>query len=297
LAATTIQRHFERPGPLDPRYRMIDHLAPKFRSTSLAHAAVHEPRAAFLLNRFSDQLPILYATPSAQFVLSCDSDESVGRSFFEYIDEPYLLGTVNAISRAKENDSIAYLRVLWKPLLDQSTSEEEEEEEEMPHEYEGEDEEESQHDLSHSRSHQQTSLPPVLDRYEVECLVSASSDGLIVVVRRAPPIEGLAPHVRPPGVFASPWASSPLAPYTMTPPPPSPVDAQSQFDEAVQENIPHIPGPTNQEVMNSIRDVTVFAWSISMLNDDVSQDNAANMVDGEVYPEEENARATPEEDR
>ena len=119
---------------------MIDHLAPKFRSTSIARAAAHEPRAAFLLNRFSDTLPVLYATHAAQFVLSCDPEGAVGRSFYEYIDEGYLLGAVNAIERAKENDSIAYLRLLWKTVLDDG-GEIEDEDEDME-----EDEEEEEED-------------------------------------------------------------------------------------------------------------------------------------------------------
>jgi hypothetical protein len=260
---------------------MIDHLAPKFRSTSLARSAVHEPRAAFLLNRFSDTLPVLYATHAAQFVLSCEPDEAVGRSFYEYIDEGYLFGAVNAIERAKENDSIAYLRLLWKTSI-----EEPDQGEEMIQHY---DEIELRPSRAGSRSHthQHPSHPPSIDRFEVECLVSASSDGLIVVIRRAPPIEGLAPHVRPPGIFASPWASSPLAPYAMSPPPPPTMEAGPSRHGEILENIPPVPGPSNQDVMNSIRDVSVFAWSIARLNDNVSQVNANNKDDEGTYPEEE----------
>lgn len=267
---------------------MIDHLAPKFRCTSLAHAAVHEPRAAFLLNRFSDTLPILYATHAAQFVLSCNPDEAVGRSFYEFIDEAYLNGAVNAIERAKENDSIAYLRLLWKEKL---------EDEDIADEFDEDEEEEEEVEESHGdqrlQSHQHPPSQPIPERFEVECLVSASSDGLIVVVRRAPPIEGQLPHVRPPGVFASPWATSPLAPYTMTPPPSSPIETSSPTRE-VPEAIPALPGPSNLAVMNSIRDVSVFVWSIAMLNDDVSHDNVSNMVDTEIYPNEGNVRAPDE---
>jgi hypothetical protein len=271
---------------------MIDHLAPKFRSTSLARAAAHEPRAAFLLNRFSETLPILYATHAAQFVLSCNPDEAVGRSFYEFIDEGYLLGAVNAIERAKENDSIAYLRLLWKEKLedmeedeDMDDNDEEEEEEEV---------EEGSHTGQQPQSQQQPPPLPIPERFEVECLVSASSDGLIVVVRRAPPIEGQLPHVRPPGVFATPWATSPLPPYRMTPPPPSPVEAGSPTREVLEVN-PALPAPSSQAVMNSIRDVSVFAWSIAMLNDHVSHDNASNLVDGQVHPNENNVRAPDEE--
>lgn len=300
-AAPTIQRHFERPGPLDPRYQMIDHLAPKFRSTSIARSAAHEPRAAFLLNRFSDTLPILYATHAAQFVLSCDPENAVGRSFYEYIDEGYLLGAVNAIERAKENDSIAYLRLLWKTVQDDGGEIEDEDMEDEENDEDADAEVQHTHTSSHSApSYPQNAQHRRDNRYEVECLVSASSDGLIVVVRRAPPIDGLSPLQRPPGIFASPWATSPLAPYSMTPPPPSPIDARpasrENLPEPIPENIPAPPGPSDQDVMNSIRDVSVFVWSIASLNDAVSQDVASTMVDGEIYDEEENMRL-PEEDR
>lgn len=292
-AAPTIQKHFERPGPLDPRYQMIDHLAPKFSSHSLAHAAVHEPRAAFLLNRFSEKLPILYATHAAQLVLHCDPDEAVGLSFYEYIDEAYLLGAVNAIERAKENDSIAYMRLLWKTRIDPIRADEDDdildEFDEDEDNDDDDDEDESQPAETHppTQAHHQPSQPTISDRFEVECLLSASSDGLIVVIRRAPPIEGLGPNARPPGIFASPWATSPLPPYSMTPPPPSPVEPNPPIVREAPENTT-LPGPSDQDVMNSIRDVSVFAWSIASLNDNVSNDNLSDIAHGEVYSEEEN---------
>lgn len=270
---------------------MIDHLAPKFRSTSLARAAVHEPRAAFLLNRFSDTLPILYATHATQFVLSCNPDEAVGRSFYEFIDDVYLLGAINAIERAKENDSIAYLRLLWKENLEDIEEEEEEDEEE---DEEGEEGYTVQRPRLYQQSSQSIPGQPIPGRFEVECLVSASSDGLIVVVRRAPPIESQPPHVRPPGIFASPWATSPLAPYIVPPPPPPPIETAA-INREVPEAIPSPPSPSNQAIMNSIRDISVFAWSIAMLNHNVSHDNASNIVDRKVSENEDDTLAPDEE--
>jgi hypothetical protein len=280
---------------------MIDHLAPKFNSTFLARTSAHEPRAAFLLNRFSETLPVLYATHAAQFVLSCDPEDAVGRSFYEFIDEGYLLGAINAIERAKENDSIAYLRLLWKrrgPWMeledsdddmedDEDEDDEDEDDEDEDDEDDDEDDEEGDDNLLQQQHQSGIPIPQRRDdRLEVECLVSSSSDGLIVVVRCAPPLEGHPFLARPPGIFASPWATAPLAPYSMTPPPRPPVT--DLRNDSVVENIPSLPGPSNQEVMESIRDVSVFVWSIAMLNDDVSQNNASNLVDGEMYPEEEN---------
>ena len=265
---------------------MIEHLEPKFSSISLAHSAVHEPRAAFLLNRFSETLPILYATHAAQFVLACDPEEAVGRSFYEFIDEGYLLGAINAIERAKENDSIAYLRLLWKrhnPWMSEEESYEDMEEavddEDGDTEFEDEDEDEQmQPRQQHRNQYQQLN-----DQLEVECLVSSSSDGLVVVVRRAQPLEEHALMRRPRGIFASPWATSPLAPYSMTPPPPPPVS--DIHDQHIVENISSLPGPSDQEVMDSIRDVSVFVWSIAMLNDDVSQSNVINIEEEEIDSE------------
>jgi len=273
---------------------MIDHLAPKFRSTTLAQSAVHEPRAAFLLNRFSETLPIMYATHAAEFVLSCHPNEAVGRSFYEYIDEGYLMGAVNAIERAKENDSIAYMRLLWKPKLDDELDEDEdiEDEDEVDEEEEEENPATSAIPDGVGISRAFSRRSETSERYEVECILSSSSDGLIVVVRRAPRLEGIPTIPRPPGIFASPWATSPLAPYALTPPPPSPGE---RAPEPVIEDIPPVPGPSDQQVMNSIREVSVFVWSIAMLNDAVSQDNVSTMVDGEVYPYEENIRAPNDE--
>jgi hypothetical protein len=264
---------------------MIGHLAPKFNSSSIARAAVHEPRAAFLLNRFSEKLPILYTTHAAEFVLSCNPEESVGLSFYEFIDEGYLLGAMNAIERAKENDSIAYLRLLWKKPSPWETDESDEQMEDDEDEDEDDDDSDEYVDPLQQTPHRD-------DRLEVECLVSSSSDGLIVVVRVAPPLEGHQFMARPPGIFVSPWATSPLALYSTTPPPPPPIT--NAPEDGILENIPALPGlpgRAEQDVMDSIRDVSVFVWSITMLNEDVSESVASNMVDGEIYPDEDNVRA------
>jgi len=288
--APTIQRQFERPGPLDPRYQMIGHLAPKFSSSSIAQAAVHEPRAAFLLNRFSEKLPILYTTHAAEFVLSCNPEESVGLSFYEFIDEGYLLGAMNAIERAKENDSIAYLRLLWKKPSPWETDESDE------HMEDDEDEDEDIEDDSDEYVDPLQHVPHGEDRLEVECLVSSSSDGLIVVVRLAPPLEGHQFMARPPGIFVSPWATSPLALYSRIPPPPPPIT--DVRDDGILENIPGLPGLpglAEQDVMDSIRDVSVFVWSIAMLNEDVSESVASNVADEEEFSDEENVEASDDE--
>jgi hypothetical protein len=304
---------------------MIDHLAPKFRSESLAHSAVHEPRAAFLVNRFSKTLPVLYATHAAQLVLGCDPDQAVGRSFYEFVDGGYLYGAVNAIENAKKNDSIAYLRILWKTTLEPITDDDimqgrvgdvDDNDDEADEEVMDEHQSPGQHRRYPQTGSTSTALEPIPDDcLEVECLISASSDGLIVVIRRAPPLEGYPPNVRPPGIFASPWSPSPWPPFVISPPPPPTLDLThhppvGELVESIPslprpaanmvlETAPVEPGPSGQDVMNSIQDVSVFAWSIAMLNEGVSDDNVNNMVDGEVYlvPGSNNVRASPSQRR
>jgi hypothetical protein len=286
---------------------MINHLAPKFRCTILAHSAVHEPRAAFLLNRFSKTLPVLYATSAAQLVLGCNPDRAVGRSFYEFVDGGYLYGAVNAIENAKKNDSIAYLRILWKTTLEPIPHDEvmadRADEDDDGEEEDADDTMDEDQSHEHRRFHQHATRssgtePNPNDCLEVECLISASSDGLIVVIRRAPPLEGHAPNVRPPGIFASPWSPSPWPPFAMVPPPPPtvrthvpPVGERIENipsfprppENTVLETAPVEPGPSGRDVMDSIRDVSVFVWSIARLNEGVSERNSSNSVDGEVY--------------
>lgn len=111
---------------------------------------------------------------------------------------------------------------------------------------------------------------------ELEAVVSCTSDGLVVCLRRArpavpPPAFPATQPVYANGLFAAPWAAQPIMP---------PIQPQQHNPFAVQYNAPRIgqvsldhdrgyvpPGaPVPQDLMNSIRDVAVFAWALTGIN-------------------------------
>jgi hypothetical protein len=108
-----------------------------------------------------------------------------------------------------------------------------------------------------------------VDPYEIEAVISCTSDGLVVVLRRARP---MIPTLQPPrlsprfpnGLFAAPWGAHPIRPHQYQP------DAQNPFLHGLQA--PPIPpgGPPVDEFMNSIREVAVFAWSLTGINGNVA---------------------------
>ncbi|KAI0482872.1 hypothetical protein GGR56DRAFT_663588 [Xylariaceae sp. FL0804] len=120
--------------------------------------------------------------------------------------------------------------------------------------------------------------------FELEAVVSCTSDGLVVVLRKArPPIPSLHPPLLPVdyenGLFAAPWSEQPIRPhfhnyppemfYTFRPP------LLPQFMPLRGE--PHVKaggygggggggGPPMDQLMKSIRDVAVFAWALVGIN-------------------------------
>ncbi|KAI5841172.1 hypothetical protein DFP73DRAFT_138503 [Morchella snyderi] len=296
LTAPLIRRVFSS-SQRDPRYHMLTHLSAKFNSAPEGH---HEPRAALILNRFTRTLTILYATHALGDILNFPPDEAIGKSFYECIQENCLQEAVDALERAKENDSIAYLRFQWRdPRQAQAAAAAEQRRRRnapqtgsrnhlgrgfhqtkgsrsvavqnwvnrddkmksvmkdqdidmISDEEQGEDDEEDGGCLSGnstSQSSMSQSPEPVV---EVEAVISCTSDGLVVVLRKARPTIP-APH-HPPlyhGVFASPWAHAPLVPPAQLPPVPG--------------------GPPAGDFMDSIRQVAVFAWSLRTINMDMLQ--------------------------
>ena len=113
---------------------------------------------------------------------------------------------------------------------------------------------------------------------ELEAVVSCTSDGLVVVLRRARPMSchmpqplGTVQHPFANGCFASPWASDPILPNPQdrshyglphlqqsmhTPPHPT----------AASANTAAVKGPASEDFMNSIREVVVFAWALTGIN-------------------------------
>ena len=124
---------------------------------------------------------------------------------------------------------------------------------------------------------------------ELEAVVSCTSDGLVVVLRKArPPIPAAHPPVSKPfeyknGLFAAPWAQQPIQPhyspdmpYTFQPP------LLPQF-MPLRENVNVAGGPLLDQVMGSIRDVAVFAWALVGINGNLVT-YARGLPGGEAQP-------------
>ncbi|CAL3965279.1 unnamed protein product [Diplocarpon coronariae] len=104
---------------------------------------------------------------------------------------------------------------------------------------------------------------------EIEAVVSCTSDGLVVVLRKARPMmtsvhqAAQAPRYEN-GLFAAPWGANPIRPQ----------QRQADFHHPSQHGLhaPQIPvgGPPLDEFMNSIREVAVFAWSLTGINGNIA---------------------------
>ncbi|OAP60041.1 hypothetical protein AYL99_05043 [Fonsecaea erecta] len=102
------------------------------------------------------------------------------------------------------------------------------------------------------------------ERLELEAVVSCTSDGLVVILRRARP---LVPHTlgatEAPyyanGLFASPWAPEPIMPPTI-----------QQTTVAPATSFP-MTDSSESGFMAAIREVAVFAWSLTGINGSLAQ--------------------------
>ena len=113
---------------------------------------------------------------------------------------------------------------------------------------------------------------------ELEAVVSCTSDGLVVVLRRAKPFvprtaaaaAETTKHEHANGFFASPWATEPILPTLQSRANPmSDSIRPPQFPihpSAAQANTAATTGPVTEDFMNSIREVAVFAWSLTGIN-------------------------------
>ncbi|KAI5866673.1 hypothetical protein GGS23DRAFT_602935 [Durotheca rogersii] len=111
--------------------------------------------------------------------------------------------------------------------------------------------------------------------FELEAVVSCTSDGLVVVLRKArPPIPSLHPPLLPVdfenGLFAAPWSEHPIRPYyppehfyTFRPP------LLPQY-MPLREHVKTAGGPPIDQLMRSIRDVAVFAWALVGINGNIA---------------------------
>lgn len=112
--------------------------------------------------------------------------------------------------------------------------------------------------------------------FELEAVVSCTSDGLVVVLRKArPPIPAPHPPLVPTlnfenGLFAAPWGQQPIHPYF-------PPDLLYTFRPPLlpkhmplRENVKAAGGPPLDQLMRSIRDVAVFAWALVGINGNIA---------------------------
>lgn len=131
---------------------------------------------------------------------------------------------------------------------------------------------------------------------ELEAVVSCTSDGLVVCLRRARPM--MPPSAQPPradqptyahGIFAAPWAPEPvfLPPLPnvyanaarmglMAPP-------QQTASVGGPDGVSSYGGPATNDFMQSIRDVAVFAWALTGINGSLADYSRGNPM-GESQP-------------
>lgn len=133
---------------------------------------------------------------------------------------------------------------------------------------------ESSSNSSLAMSHDRT--PPERQSIELEAVVSCTSDGLVVILRRAKPmIPRNATNEQPSypnGLFASPWAERPVLP-----------DNLQRATSIPNIAYPPAPDPTESGLMAAIRDVAVFAWSLTGINGSLIQ-HARGVPKGEAVP-------------
>jgi hypothetical protein len=122
---------------------------------------------------------------------------------------------------------------------------------------------------------------------ELEAVVSCTSDGLVVCLRRARPmIPGAVPQppepqqpAYPNGIFAAPWAQQPVFHPALPQPLPFPLGAQHPAMAQAA------PSAFQNTLMQSIRDVAVFAWALVGINGSLA-DYAKGKPSGESQPPE-----------
>ncbi|KZF25403.1 hypothetical protein L228DRAFT_265871 [Xylona heveae TC161] len=109
---------------------------------------------------------------------------------------------------------------------------------------------------------------------ELEAVVSCTSDGLVVILRRArpaipDPVRPSAPNPFANGLFASPWTAEPILPSYVPQPQQA---APNMFVPAFGPNavdsqgVTHHYGSATEDLMNSIREIAVFAWALTGIN-------------------------------
>ena len=146
-----------------------------------------------------------------------------------------------------------------------------------------------------SSASSQNGSPERREPIELEAVVSCTSDGLVVCLRRARPV---IPHPlhRPGqptytnGLFAAPWAAEPIIPglriqqpfenpFAQTHAPEVRMPHQIPQPQQIQYHNAHVNAPTSlkmggpspQDFMSSIRDTAIFAWALTGINGSLAE--------------------------
>lgn len=133
-------------------------------------------------------------------------------------------------------------------------------------------------DIAAQRS-SSASMTPIDDGpIEVEAVISCTSDGLVVILRRARPFMSTtlgapAPHFAN-GLFASPWATDPVMP---------PGARDVNTPAAIRTGDIPVTEPEPADFLSAIREVAVFAWSLTGINGNVAQYGRGTPM-GEALP-------------
>ncbi|KAJ8064206.1 hypothetical protein OCU04_006555 [Sclerotinia nivalis] len=282
----SLVKRFTAP-PKDLRYHMLENLSFKFRVPNTDLSA-REPRAALILNRFTRSLTVMYSTDAIEKVLGISKEYIVGKSFYECIQQQCLTESIAAIESAKGNDSIAHL-IFWcrdprhpheieelnqalDDVSDISGSEDESEGGAVGENFN------SSSTPSTTRSITQPSRGGVIRRnnrqrsagnpvtrevltvfqpIQLEAVISCTSDGLVVILRKAPaasPVEHQA---------IAPWGINPIAPHVHQP------TLNDRFIHGPEASALQ-PGTSKEEAIKSIREVAVFAWALCGINGNIS---------------------------
>jgi len=126
------------------------------------------------------------------------------------------------------------------------------------------------------RQSRSPNMPRIRAPIELEAVVSCTSDGLVVCLRRARPLPLLPTRSSQPaaqpsyvnGLFAVPWATDPILP-----PPQQGPDYSQGFAFATasgpgaqRRRVPVPDKQTSSDFMNAIREIGVFAWALAGIN-------------------------------
>ena len=78
-----------------------------------AHLPSMEPRTVFILNRFTLDLVVLYASLACELVVCCKSENLIGKSLYDFISPPFLDEVKKQIGYLKESEQIMRMKFDW----------------------------------------------------------------------------------------------------------------------------------------------------------------------------------------